>query len=148
LRIVALSLALAALAASAAGQPEPAPILTIAEHMRHVTNPAAEAFWASSGVVEDAAGAVDRTPGAEDAARWKAAADAASVVQESANLLLTPGRGPDDAPWRDYAAALARAGEAGRKAALARDGEALFTVGGEMYEACRGCHLRYAPRRG
>jgi hypothetical protein len=132
------------MAAAAAAQP--APILSIAEHMRHVTNPAAEAFWASSGVVEDEAGAVDRTP--TDDARWMAAANAASVVQESANLLLTPGRGPDDPPWREYAAALARAGEAGRKAALAKDGEGLFEVGGQMYDACRGCHLRYAPRRG
>jgi cytochrome c556 len=36
--------------------------------------------------------------------------------------------------------------EKAMKAAEAKDPAAVFDTGGEIYEACRGCHQRYAPR--
>jgi hypothetical protein len=146
-RAAAVALGLFALAAAPPGaaQPDPAPRLPVVLLMKYVTNPAAEAFWAASGVVETEAGATDRAP--TDDARWTATANAAAMVMESSVLMLSAPGAPDEADWRGYAEALARAGAAGLAAAQAKDADGLLLTGGDMFDACRGCHVKYARRR-
>jgi hypothetical protein len=129
-----------ALAAPAHGQD-----LTIAELMRLVVNPAAETFWGGSGSVETEGGSQSRAPA--DDKRWAAIIAAAATVQESGALLTLPGRARDEV-WNGYARDLASAGAAARKAAEARDEDAMLRVGGDIFDACRGCHVRYALGRG
>ena len=63
-------------------------------------------------------------------------------MAETGNLLLMPGRsaGPD---WEGFARGLAGAGELAIAAAEARDAEALFDAGGQIYQVCRACHEQY-----
>lgn len=127
--------------------PKSAPMLSVKDVMRHIVNPAAEAFWARSGEVDDEAGAKDRTPTAADEANWMVSLDSASQLVEAGNLLMMEGRARDpDGPWLKYAQALTNAGLAGMTAAQARDHDKTFAAGSAMYDACFACHGKYIPR--
>ena len=65
---IALGLALAAPAFS-----QPKTLLSVREVMRHIVNPAAETYWAHTGVIDTEAGSDDRTPTSE--ADWKVTVD-------------------------------------------------------------------------
>jgi hypothetical protein len=56
------------------------------------------------------------------------------------------GRTRNDPQWTKWAQDLNNAGVAGIKAAQARDGEATFAAGSDMYEACFACHAKYISR--
>jgi cytochrome c556 len=55
---------------------------------------------------------------------------------------MMPGRasGPD---WVAYSQELTVAAQAAMAAADARDADALFDAGGQLYQACRACHDQY-----
>jgi hypothetical protein len=128
--------------------PIPAPgrvLLGVKDVMRHIVNPAAEAFWARSGEVDDAKGVNDRTP--VDEANWKVSLDSAAQLVEAGNLLQMEGRARDpNGPWMKYSVQLTNAGLAGMAAAQARDHDRTFNAGSDMYDACYACHGRYIPR--
>jgi hypothetical protein len=62
-------------------------------------------------------------------------------------MLMMDGRSRTDPQWANWSADLNKAGLAGIKAVQARDGEATFAAGGDMFEACQSCHLKYIPRQ-
>ena len=75
---------------------------------------------------------------------WHAAESAAFTVAEASNLLLLPGRPRDDERrWVDYAHQLYDGAMKAQGAALARDKNAFFDAGTEMYRACLACHQKY-----
>jgi hypothetical protein len=120
-------------------------LLGVKDVMRHIVNPAAEAFWARSGEVDDEKGANDRTP--KDDENWKVSLDSAAQLVEAGNLLQMEGRARDpNGPWMKYAIQLTNAGLAGMTAAQARNKDKTFDAGSAMYDACYGCHGRYIPR--
>jgi hypothetical protein len=160
---IALACALPALAQTAAPKPaavkpagaKPGPIapilapgrtlLSTKDVMRYIVNPAAEAFWARSGVVDDEKGANDRTPA--DDANWAISLDSAAQLAEAGNLLQMEGRARDpDGPWMRYAVQLTKAGLAGMAATQAKDHDKTFDAGSAMYDACYACHGRYIQR--
>lgn len=113
--------------------------------MRHIVNPAAEAFWARSGEIDDAKGANDRTP--KDDENWKVSLDSAAQLVEAGNLLQMEGRARDpNGPWMKYAIQLTNAGLAGMAAAQAKNHDKTFDAGSAMYDACFACHGKYIPR--
>jgi len=113
--------------------------------MRHIVNPAAEAFWARSGEIDDEKGANDRTP--KDDENWKISLDSAAQLVEAGNLLQMEGRARDpNGPWMKYAIQLTNAGLAGMAATQAKNHDKTFDAGSAMYDACYGCHGRYIPR--
>ena len=120
-------------------------LLSTKDVMRHIVNPAAEAFWARSGIVDDAKGANDRSPA--DDANWAISLDSAAQLVEAGNLLQMEGRARDpNGPWMKYAIALNKAGIAGMAAATAHDHDKTNDAGSAMYDACFQCHGRYIPR--
>jgi hypothetical protein len=135
----------AAPAAPAAKAP-PAPVvpapsmLVIKDFMRHVVNPAAEGYWANSGIVDDA----DRAP--KDEATWTAEYDHAAAIQEAGNQLLAEGRRINDPVWIANANELVQGGKDGIKASIAKNAEAGFDAGSKMYDACYACHAKYVVR--
>ena len=142
-------------AAAPAAKAPPAPIppilapgrtlLSTKDVMRHIVNPAAEAFWAHSGVVDDEKGANDRTP--TDDANWNISLDSAAQLVEAGNLLQMEGRARDpNGPWMKYAVQLTNAGLAGMAAAQAKNHDKTFDAGSAMYDACYACHGKYIPR--
>jgi cytochrome c556 len=113
--------------------------------MDTVMEPDAQIFWQSSGTVSDAAGTRDLTPTTD--AGWAAAESAAATVAETGNLLMTPIYGEDrGSDWIAFAQDLVRAGEAAEKAAMDRDGDAMFEAGGTLSDACSACHQAYLPQ--
>jgi hypothetical protein len=65
------------------------------------------------------------------------------TLAESGNLLMIGDRAQDTREWIRMSQALIDAAGVALKAAEAKNPEALFDAGGEVYQACRQCHLRY-----
>jgi hypothetical protein len=120
-------------------------MLIVKDVMRYVLNPAAETFWAAGGEVDEGEKRNLRTP--QDEAKWYGALQAASTVLETGNLLLMDGRSRNDPQWVKWAQDLNNAGAKGIKAAQAKDGEATFAAGSDMYDACFNCHAKYIARQ-
>jgi hypothetical protein len=130
-------------ACSSGDAPAPAlpPALSMKDLMERVVDPTADVFWSASGTVITAKGEASRAPTTDEG--WEMAVNAAATLVESASLLTMPGRARDQKEWRMYAQQLANAAAAGMKAAQAKDERAVFDTGGEIYVACRSCHMKY-----
>jgi cytochrome c551/c552 len=62
---------------------------------------------------------------------------------------MRPGRAPEgDADWIRYSQALHAAGMKAFAAAEAKDKQAVFDTGGELYQACVACHRQYTSLGG
>ena len=108
--------------------------------MNWVLNPAAEAIWDSAGYVITAEGETDLSPTTEDG--WQQVEAGAAMVAESAHLLTVSGRSQGPA-WDAFAQGLIITGNKALSAAEAKDSNALFDAGGEIYQVCRGCHDQF-----
>ncbi|HEU4689662.1 MAG TPA: hypothetical protein VFS23_14910 [Vicinamibacterales bacterium] len=82
---------------------------------------------------------------------WQAVENAAISLQETANLLLIPGRmcengrpAPvDQEDYKKWAQGLADAGAAALKAAQAKNIDQMVEVSGTVSDACAACHEKY-----
>jgi hypothetical protein len=119
-------------------------MLTVKDLMRYVLNPAAETFWLAGGEIDDGEKRNLRTPTTD--AKWNGALAAASTVLETGNMLMMDGRARSDPQWAKWSADLNTAGVKGIKAAQARDGEATFAAGSDIFDACNSCHAKYIVR--
>jgi hypothetical protein len=117
---------------------------TLKEVMANIVEVQAQVYWHSAGATIDASGEKDLTPTTD--AGWLATRSAAATVSEMGNLLMTPmyaeGRGKD---WIQFSKALVEIGKRAEKAAADKNGEAVFEVGGTMYNVCSACHQAYPP---
>lgn len=143
--------ALAALSLAGCGAPPAAelpvqPVGDMRETMAWVLDPAADAIWGATGYVITAAGEQDLTPTTEEG--WAAVRHSAFVVAESGNLLLMPhlmpAGEPGPAPWIEFSHGMTRIAEQAVEAIDDRDSEALFEIGGHLYNVCVACHQVYA----
>lgn len=128
-------------AANASDEPY-RPVASVQELMLAVVEPAAERYWDAVGWITDSAGTQEIRPTTDE--EWEAVRNAAYVVAESGNLLMMDGRAVDDQTWIALSQAMIATGERAIEAANARDPEAVFTVGGDLYETCTACHSAYA----
>jgi len=121
------------------------PVVSVKQLMESVLDPAADVVWGSAGFVITAEGETDLQPTTPEG--WLRVRNSAVVVAESGNRLMLLGRsaGPD---WISHATALVKAGRAAVSAAEARDAAALFDAGGEVYQACRSCHVQFMVSQG
>lgn len=82
---------------------------------------------------------------------WVAVENAAIALQETANLILIPGRTcqngkpvpVDQADFQKWAQGLADAGAATLKAAKAKNIDQMIEVSGTVSDACLACHEKY-----
>lgn len=144
-----IAMAAAALLATGCGQPpetEPPvqPVGDMRETMVWVLDPAADALWGATGFVITADGEEDLTPTTEEG--WAAVRHGAAVLAESGNLLLMPHLMPegDAAPWIEFSHGMTRIALQAMEAADDKDSEALFEIGGHLYNVCVACHQVYA----
>jgi hypothetical protein len=131
--------------AGCAPKPEKSPYnttLALSEVMAHVIDPAAQAYWSTSGSVIDEKGERDLRPTTD--AGWLVAENGAAGVIEGANLMMLPER-RRDGEWMAYARRVSDLGVAALAAADARDSTKMFEVGAQLSEACDACHERYIP---
>jgi hypothetical protein len=122
------------------------PVADVKELMHAVLDPAADGVWASVSTIIDEKGTEERYPKTDE--EWEGVRDASMALVESGNLLMLPGR-PDgrqiDEEWIRLCEALMEVSMEAVKAADARNKDALFSIGGEIYAVCENCHQKYAP---
>lgn len=136
---------LTAVVTCAPAAPETEPYEAVAdlhEMMAHVLEPSAQVYWQSVGWVIDQEGEHELRPETDE--EWIAVENAAFIVAESGNLLMMGDRALDDGPWMAMSQALVDIGRRAVEVAEARDEQAVFDVGAEMYFVCTQCHATYA----
>jgi hypothetical protein len=143
-RALALT-ALLIVAGCSRAEPPPYRIdMPVKEIMGHVVEPAAEMVWDAAGYEITEAGERELFPSTEDG--WLAVENGATIIAESANLLMLPGRAPDDGEWMRLAGDMAEQAMVVKAAAMGKDKTQLFDAGGALYQACVACHDKYVPK--
>lgn len=117
------------------------PQISMHDLMNSVLDPATDVIWGASGTIITQQGSTELAPTTPEG--WQAVYAAGALVAESGNLLLVPGRAMDDGAWLDYSQALGAIGKEAMAAALAEDADAIFEIGGRLYNVCVACHLAY-----
>jgi hypothetical protein len=134
---------IAALGCSSAPPPPPyKPVADVKQLMASVVEPAADEYWDAVGTVLDQEGIHEITPQTQE--EWDAARNNAYVFTEAGNLLMMPTRAKDNGDWMKFSQALIDTGLKAVRAAEARDRNAVFDAGAEVYDACTQCHAAYA----
>lgn len=148
LRLLPLSLVLLAGCEASPPPPPPPPAtpfnttLAVKQVMQWVIDPAADVIWDSVKSVITEKGTQEIAPHTD--AEWDKVRDAAATLVEAANALMIEGRARDKQGWVAGARRLSDASNAALKAAQAKNTEALFDAGGNIYRACAACHTQYA----
>lgn len=125
--------------------PEPSSFVAVADSrqlMLSVIEPAAEVYWDAVGVIMDEEGTRHIEPRTDG--EWEAVENAAFVLAESGNLLLLEDRAQGRDHWTAMSRGMIEIGRRAVAAAQARDPDAVFEAGGDMYLVCTGCHAVYA----
>ncbi len=110
--------------------------------MTYILDPAADVIWSSAGEIVTSAGTEDLAPTTDEG--WLQVQNSAAVLIESANLLQLPGRAEDLQDWAEYSQGLATMSRKAFVAAEAKDADALFAAGADLYQVCLACHQKYA----
>jgi len=118
------------------------PVADMKQLMNSVIDPAADVIWGSVGTIVSAQGTEERAPKTDE--EWAAVVNSAYVITESGNLMMIGSRVKDTGEWIRQSQALIDVGIRAVKAAQAKDKDAVFTVGGEIYDVCANCHQTYA----
>ncbi len=109
--------------------------------MEHVLYPSSAIVWGNAGYVITEDGEQSLAPTSEE--EWHNVEDHAAIIMETANLLILPGRGPNDEEWVRLSKELVVTGQLAFNAAQARDVGALFDAGSAIYQSCLACHEEY-----
>jgi hypothetical protein len=129
-------------AACSGPQPPPfKPIADVKQLMLGAIDPNADVIWEASGEIISASGTEHRRPKNQE--EWDVVRNAAITLTEAGNLLMMAPRAKDGDVWMKRSQEMIDTGLAAWKAAEAKNVDLLFTVGGDIYEACSRCHQEY-----
>ena len=126
--------------------PPPPPFQTTAnmkDLMLNVLDPAADVIWESVGTIMTLEGTFEKFPATDD--EWAGVRGSAIQLAESGNLLMLPSRSNGSLEWQTDAQALTAQSIRAIKAIEAKDKDALFTIGGDIYDVCTSCHSKFSP---
>ena len=144
MRTMILAASVSVLASACTSAPAPPPFKPVADNkllMQAVIDPMADVVWDSVKTIVTAKGTEDIRPRTEE--QWTAVRNAAVALTESGNLLMLVPRAKDGGEWMKRSQELINTGEAAIRAIDAKNADRLFTVGGDIYEACSNCHRQY-----
>jgi len=117
------------------------PVGDVQQLMEMVIDPAADIVWESVGTIVTLDGTEEIFPRSDE--EWSTVRNSAMVLAESGNLLMVGDRAKGEGPWMIMSQALVEAGMVALEAAEAKDPEAVFAVGEQIYNACETCHVLY-----
>jgi hypothetical protein len=142
--VAVLAVALLCACTSGAGgdDAQVAEVGTTQELMTHMIDPAADVYWGAGGVIIDSEGEHWQIPETDE--EWAALSHAAFTVAVGGNLLLTQGRAVDQGAWVTMSNQLTEIALQALEAADARNLQAVFDMGAEMYYVCTNCHSVYS----
>ncbi len=112
--------------------------------MLNVIDPAADVLWESVGTIITAEGTFEKAPSTDD--EWAGVRAGAIQLAESGNLLMLPARSNGSPEWINESRAMIDASNRALKAIEAKDKDALFTIGGDIYDVCTSCHTQFAQQ--
>ena len=135
--LVALG-AVAAITTGCSTQPSYQPVATVEQIMETSVEPTSNAVFDAAVWVN---GVQVGGPKTDD--DWKMVQANALMLAETGNLLLMGSRMKDQAGWVTRTQAMMDAATEAAKAAEAKNADTLFTVDGDVYEACSHCHQQY-----
>lgn len=124
--------------------PKPPPFKAVADVkqlMQTVVDPAADVIWGAVGSISSAEGMLEIAPKNDE--EWALVRNSAYVLTESGNLLMMGNRPKDEGEWLRHCQELIDVGTRAIKAAEAKDKDAIFEVGGDIYGVCSSCHQTY-----
>lgn len=136
---------LAAVACGGPATPPAPPFETVAtskELMNAVLDPAVDVIWDSVGSVITAEGTFEKAPETDD--DWAAVRASAVLLAESGNLLMLGDRAGGSPEWIAQAQALIEVSKRTIQVIDKKDTDALFTIGGDIYDVCTNCHRQFA----
>jgi len=111
------------------------------QFMNWILDPTADVIWGSSGWILTFEGEQDLTPTTQEG--WDAVRNAAATIAEAGNLLMMPGHAMEGDDWIEISQGLTATAERLVDAAERKDAEALFNLGGTLYNVCVSCHQLY-----
>jgi hypothetical protein len=124
-----------------------APEKTVQQLMAEDVQPTAKIYWDAVQYISDENGTRDIVPQTD--ADWKKVKDAATRLGEFAELLKTPGYTEGrNADWTQFASSLADVSKQAEQAAVEKNPDKVFEVGGTMYSVCSACHMVYPATTG
>lgn len=131
----------AALLASCNQGPPPVPIKDL---MAKEVQPTAEIYWDAVQYISDESGSHEIVPKTD--ADWEKARKAAEDIRKYGELLqtdaYTEGRGSD---WTQFAQGLVEVSKQAEQAAVDKNVDKVFEVGGTVFSVCKACHDVYPP---
>jgi hypothetical protein len=119
------------------------PIVDTGTLMESFIEPSADVIWLSVGTIVSAAGEEHIRPKTEE--EWTKVRNAAVAVSEAGNLLMMESRARDADEWMRLSKAMVDTGAEAIKAAEAKDPDAMFEAGAQIYAVCSNCHAKYDP---
>jgi hypothetical protein len=151
-RVIACALATATAAlltgcGSGAAQPE----LTVQQLMAQHVQPTAEIYWEAVGSTSELVDGkpVTREFRPQTDAEWERVRQSAATLGEHGALLATPGyaegRGAD---WVEISNSLVEVSKLAEQAAVEKNVDKVFEVGGTVYNVCTACHQAYPADEG
>lgn len=141
--IALVALAVSAIAAAGCGSSAP-PFKPVADTkllMQAVVDPSADEIWESVRTIITRDGTEEIRPHSNE--EWTAIRNHAVALAESGNLLMMVPRAKDGGEWMKRSQELIDTSERAIRAADAKNADELFTIGGDIYEACSNCHRQY-----
>lgn len=134
------------LAGSSCSRPVPPspPFETVAtpkELMNAVLDPAVDVIWDAVGWVVTSEGTFEKAPATDD--EWATVRASAVLLAESGNLLMIGGRSGGSPEWIAQSQALIENSKRAIQAIDKKDKDALFTIGGDLYDVCTNCHRQF-----
>jgi len=117
------------------------PTATVQELMAHMIDPAADLVWDAVGTVITADSVDHWEPQTDE--EWAVVRNGAVTLVESANLLMIGDRARDQDTWMRMTQGMIDSGQRMLEAVDARDVEAVFALGADVYDACDSCHNLY-----
>jgi hypothetical protein len=136
------------LAGSACSSPAPPPppfqtVATPKELMNNVLDPAVDVIWDAVGTIITPEGTFEKAPATDD--EWAGIRAGAVLLAESGNLLMIGNRSGGSPEWIAQAQALIDVSKRTIQVIDKKDKDALFTIGGDIYDVCTNCHRQFAP---
>jgi hypothetical protein len=126
--------------------PPPPPFQTVAttkELKSAMIDPHVDVLWDAVGWVVTSEGTFEKAPANDE--EWAAIRASAIALAESGNLLMIGNRAGGSAEWITQAQALIENSKHAIQAIDKKDKEALFTIGGDLYDVCTNCHRQFMP---
>lgn len=116
--------------------------LTLQQLMGWVIDSNADVIWDSVKSITDINGTTEVFPKTD--AEWENIRNSAATLVEAGDLLIAKSKNKDDKQWIEFATRLSQTSMKALQATQDKNKDALFDAGGEIYNACKSCHDKYA----